>query len=189
MLRAVRKAVLSWPDSPRIRSKVTSDLSQVRSTQFISFPDPSISIPHYPQTFIYPIHPNTLVPFTLKPSILPALCCHCLMINSVWITEHRGWMWPLEIIQSIQPNPKSSLSAAPCTIPPIPGLLAPNISTCSSAPLPLPIWEELLPPAFLTSTGCQQHRHCLSPGHSAWLSPDSTVWGGFTVLHCGHWLL
>lgn len=52
---------------------------------FISFPDPSISIPHYPQTFIYPIHSNTLVPFTLKPSILPALCCHCS--TPVWITE------------------------------------------------------------------------------------------------------
>lgn len=80
---------------------------------FVSFPDPSISIPHYPRHLIHSIHPEA--PLSLPPepfTLLPTLCCH---LTPIWI------IWP---------DPKLPSITSPCTIPPISGPLAPAFGTC-----------------------------------------------------------
>lgn len=133
---------------------------------FVSFPDPSISIPHYPGLLIHSIQPKASLSFPPEPFIfLPTLCCH---LTPIWI------IWP---------DPKPLSISSPCTIPPISGPLALTFGTCCSSSSTrlnmtavsscLPRSHKVTDPSATASCG----RPCLPLEPLAWLPPKSTVPG------------
>lgn len=143
---------------------------------FISFLDPSISIPHYPQIHIHSIHPKAPLSFTPEPSILPTLCCH---LTPIWI---------------IRPDPKLPSIGSPLHHPTHLRSTGPELQylllgSSSSTYLNMTAASSCLPrshrvPAPSAIAYCD--RPCLPLGHPAWLLPKSTVPGGFKNLHYKH---
>lgn len=123
-----------------------------------------------PKILIHSIHPNILVPLIPEPSILPTLCCYRLT--------------PTGIIQS---NPKCLSVSSPLHIP---GLLAPNFSTCCSAPPVLPVWTQQLPPhafLWLPEAGVQRTEKDISAVQQTQGTSNAPFWleaPGKALLYC-----